>query len=171
VKCDRAQPVCNQCTKGDKKCKYTDQQKPKVEFVNQHRDSVADPGENTASPSGTWSSVLDNQAAFVKKVEEGNNGAPVWAVAEAEEVGSPFSHDDNANVGQASRPRPQILEMNESVSRPYVIPMEALGEKFVFALTNHFPTREKCQLFFESFLLGIHPIVPVCHYSHLTPTV
>lgn len=63
--------------------------------------------------------------------------------------------------------RPQILQTHESISRPYVIPMEALGEKFVFTLTNHFPSRETCQPFFESFLLGVHPIVPVCHIPTL----
>jgi hypothetical protein len=45
--------------------------------------------------------------------------------------------------------------------------MSALGEKFVSALTTQFPSREVCQSFFESFLLGVHPIVPVCH----TPTL
>jgi hypothetical protein len=40
--------------------------------------------------------------------------------------------------------------------------MSALGEKFVFALTNHFPSRETCQPFFENFLVGGHPILPVC---------
>ena len=47
--------------------------------------------------------------------------------------------------------------------RPYVIPVESLGEKFLFALNNNLPSREACQQYFESFLLGVHPVVPVCH--------
>ena len=37
----------------------------------------------------------------------------------------------------------------------------------MFALTNHFPSREICQPFFESFLLAVQPIVPVCHMPNL----
>ena len=48
-----------------------------------------------------------------------------------------------------------------------MIPIEALSDHFVCSITNHFPSREVCQPFFESFLLGIYPIVPVCHVETL----
>ena len=57
--------------------------------------------------------------------------------------------------------------MNESSSRPQIIPLRALGDKFVSAVTNHFLSPEDFQPFFESFLLGIHPIIPVCHIPTL----
>ena len=57
--------------------------------------------------------------------------------------------------------------MHVSAPQPSVIPIGALGEKFVSALTNQFPSREICQSFFESFLLGVHPVVPVCHIPTL----
>jgi hypothetical protein len=58
---------------------------------------------------------------------------------------------------------PQWLRMHGTAIHPKVIPIAALGEKFVFALIDHFPSRETCQSFFDSFLQGIHPIVPVCY--------
>lgn len=51
--------------------------------------------------------------------------------------------------------------------RPYVIPVRALGEKFLFAMTNKLPSRGVCQPYFDSFLMGVHPIVPVCHVPTL----
>ena len=67
--------------------RYTNHDKPKLKFVNQdqHPGSLVDTDDCAASPSGTWNSVIDNQADIIKKSEAGD---PVWAVAEAEEVGS-----------------------------------------------------------------------------------
>ena len=51
-----------------------------------------------------------------------------------------------------------------------VIPISALGEKFYKAVINRLPSRDSCHPFFESFLLGIHPLVPVCHIPTLIQT-
>lgn len=60
-----------------------------------------------------------------------------------------------------------MSQKQESVSRQYTIPVGKLGEKFVNTVIHEFPSRETCQPFFESFLLSVQPIVPVCH----TPTL
>jgi hypothetical protein len=77
VKCDRSRPVCSQCTKGGKSCKYTDQDKPKVEFVNQRQDSFTRSEEDAGSPSGTWDHVLESQVDFLNKAEKANKDAPL----------------------------------------------------------------------------------------------
>jgi hypothetical protein len=35
------------------------------------------------------------------------------------------------------------------------------------SVTNHMPSRETCQPFFEHFILSIHPIIPLCHIGTL----
>ena len=92
--------MCSQCTRGGKTCKYSDQAKPSFEFVNRHRVLVTGSDETSTCPSETWSSVLDNQENFIRKAEEGNDGVPVWAVAEAQEACVHYSRDDSLTVGR-----------------------------------------------------------------------
>ncbi|KAG0649374.1 Transcription factor yanR, partial [Hyphodiscus hymeniophilus] len=153
VKCDKVRPACTQCMKGAKTCRYVDQ--PKFDFVVQRRSA-----QDGVPLSGTWSSVIDTQAEFIKiSTENSKNGDPISAVAQAEEV------DYNSSTTAATPSH--ILDDKEAALRPYVIPVGALGDHFVNELTNHFPGREVCQQFYESFLLGIHPIIPVCHLPAL----
>jgi hypothetical protein len=44
-------------------------------------------GSSTPPLSDTWSSVIEHQVDIIKKANGGENELPVWAVAEAEEVG------------------------------------------------------------------------------------
>lgn len=44
-------------------------------------------GSSTPPLSDTWGSVIEHQVDIIKKANGGKNELPVWAVAEAEEVG------------------------------------------------------------------------------------
>lgn len=58
------------------------------------------------------------------------------------------------------RPHPGTLQKSG-------IRVSALEEWFTSVLRPQLPPREACQRFFENFLVGIHPVIPVCHVPTL----
>jgi hypothetical protein len=83
VKCNRSHPICDQCRKSGRSCQYIadDAKLSRVEFVHEHL-----PVQSSTPSSDTWNSIMEGQVALIHKTD-GRNEYPVWAVAEAKEVG------------------------------------------------------------------------------------
>jgi hypothetical protein len=87
VKCNRARPKCAQCIKGHRTCEYTDDDAPKITFINEHRNLTGGRVRSSPPPSSdTWGSVVENQVNLLKKSDIRKDGVPMWAVAEEKEV-------------------------------------------------------------------------------------
>lgn len=86
MKCDRIRPICLQCTKGKRLCRYVDEEEGKGEFFNETPALVTRPKTITPPSPDTWGSVIDHQVNLFKKANDGKSEIPVWVVAEAEEV-------------------------------------------------------------------------------------
>jgi hypothetical protein len=47
------------------------------------------------------------------------------------------------------------------------VPISFIGTDFYPRIRSNFPSQQSCQPFFDSFLSGIHPIIPVCYIPTL----
>ena len=86
VKCNRNRPTCSQCKSGSRKCVYVEKES-KVQFVEETCDLASVKDRNDSS-SGTWKSAINQQAKNVKQSTSIRHEVPLWAVAEAHEVGA-----------------------------------------------------------------------------------
>lgn len=109
---------------------------------------------------GTWRGIIDHQVDVVKSSTAKRDGDPIWAVADAEEVGSRYWNVALLSLlicSQASSSHTPILGFSKS------LPLEVLGEDFESDLMHNFPDWGICDSALESFLEGVHPLIPICH--------
>ena len=66
--------------------------------------------------------------------------------------------------------KPRIDPMSRPKSGAFQksrVTIAALGDWSGWTLMSQLPPRDICQRFFDSFLLGVHPVIPVCHLPTL----
>lgn len=145
------------CLKGGRSCEYTNAAASTIEFV-QYR-GLEDSAPPTPS-SETWRSVIEQQL-----IDQG--------AGESREVQVHTGHAKKSlrnkciytdSVKPAIR---QHMQASKPISDYPFVPISSLGDAFVSSIYTKLPPQDECQPLFESFILTIHPVIPICHIPKL----
>jgi hypothetical protein len=121
-------------------------------------------GGKTTAPSGSWDSIIENQAQVVMQSSVAGSYLPTWAIADSVEVRLKFPL-------LASKQLTDVQPSSTISTKDYVklhsTPISSIGPEFYPNLRSNLPFQQFCQPFFDSFLRGVHPIVPVCYIPTL----
>jgi hypothetical protein len=91
----------------------------RMKFIDETSTLSAGPGL-TPPLSDTWSSVIEHQVDTIRKANGGNNEVPVWAVAEAEEVGTAARGDVSRDI-RLTLSSPPGLKLYNSYKRRWLM--------------------------------------------------
>ncbi|OKL59148.1 hypothetical protein UA08_05720 [Talaromyces atroroseus] len=157
VRCDWSRLVCMRCLRGGRSCEYTNVVVPTIEFIpyRGQQDIIC-----LTSSSETWKSVIEQQAT--SETQQRAQDIPFRTLSEGE--------GGRQRAGESYTTQPAIpaeILAPKSISDYPFVPISSLGDAVVSSVWTKLPSRDGCKSVFESFVLTIHPIIPVCHIPTL----